>query len=940
MKSFVRFGPALLFISVALLPGHPTRSAASPAPRPRLIGIATGPAKQVYFAVGQGLARVLNERWNDQASRGQEPLRFVTVATHGSLQNIGTFAGSGIRAVPLVTSPASPEPYGTLAMRPDEKPIGASPRVAFQIGLVSSAAPCFLPPSEATRLRGLAVLWREYLQLVVSPRVSRDVRSLADLTRELSRKNVTVFCGAPRSATREIALALLAHAAESGTGTAGGRDPAGTPSGQSGDPARPMGRFVEAADALPSLAAVKKSDDATQALIHSRIDAAFFLAGLPTPAVETALAHGCRLLSIEKNWVSDARMGAMEADAVIPAGAYAREAASGAEPIRTLDGRALLVCSRDLPDDDARYVLAALFDARAGEAGIEDLVMQHEAAGEIRLLTTLAEWRKPENQRHLMTIPFHPGADAFWRGEEPKIRIAAGPVEGMNYRLGIEIEAALEKRGIQARVLTTDGARNSMHLLTEKNAEVALVENDVASVDYAKESASQASQSPSWLGLLHPRGDHRTQLLSFLYPEAIHVLAVRVPREHLDQCAALGRFRATAKPGEAQQLVQTLRQPQDFKQFLGALLTLHATDRLALGDAASSDGDGDSPSDRDVEVVRHYARLLGKEAALDDRTMDRLSIAEAQNRLIMGRIAGVVVTAGVPMEAVQQLLYVPKERIARLDRLAKAPPRCPYCGSALASGQKLGLALVPLSAPSPAGGTSDGHAAAVPDGIQGLLQDYRWFQPTRIPPNTYPPARNGATDSVAVRVVLVCREDCPSVYRITQALVEDEVRLRSIVRGIDMRDPLLRNEDEPSIPMHPLARQYFADQNIVERLPPATGLWATIAPIAQPILAGFLVGSLLPWTLQWAKRAMARRRSRLEWELRDAYFRDLRSAYAAFEPALPASRQGVHAVWAKIMDAYEAGHVDAHSAEALDRLARDYMEALSRRRDASGDRVA
>lgn len=917
MKYFVRIGLTAGILGIALLPGHPSDSAASSASRPRLIGIATGPTQQVYFAVGQGLARVLNERWSSQAAPGQEPLRFVAVATHGSIQNIGTFAGNGVRDVPLVTSAVSPEPYGTLALQPGEKPIGASPRMAFEIGLVSSAAAGFLPPAEAPRLRGMAVLWREYLQLVVSPRVSRKVRSLADLTHELSRKHVTVFCGAPRSATREIALALLEHAA-SGAARTDGR------------PARPVGQFIEAADSLPSLNALKTSDDATEALIGSRIDAAFFLAGLPTPAVETALAHGCRLLTIEKNWVSDARLNAMEAGAVIPAGAYARESVAGGEPIRTLDGRALLVCSREVPDDQARAILSALFDARGGEAGLKALVMQHEAAGEIRLLTTLAEWRKPENQRQLMTLPFHRGADGFWREEEPKIRIAAGPVEGLNYRLGIEIEAALEKRGIQARVLTTDGARNSMHLLTEKSAEVALVENDVASIDYAKESASQTPPRPGWMGLLPAQTAPRTQLISFLYPEAIHVLAARVPREHLDRCAALDRFRTSGKPGEAERMIQSLRQPRDFQQFLDALLTLRALDRLALGDAASSDGAGASPLDRDVEVVRHYARLLGKEAELDEGAMDRLSIAEAQNRLVTGRIAAVVVTAGVPMEAVQQLLYAPRKRIARLDRLAKAPPRCPYCGTTLLFGQQVGVALVPLSAT--AGNASQAGTTTVPDGIQGLMQDYRWFQPTRIPPNTYPPARNPSADSVAVRVVLVCREDCPNVYRITQALVEDEVRLRSIVRGIDLRDPLLRKEDEPSIPMHPQARAYYADQNILERLPPPTGLWETIAPIAQPILAGFLVGSLLPWILQWAKKWLARRRGRLEWELRDAYFRDLRSSYAAFAEDLPEQRPGVQAVWAKIMDAYEAGDVDAHSAEALDRLARDYLEALNRRR--------
>src|SRR5207244_1493736 len=117
--------------------------------------------EQVHFTVGQGLARVLNERWNDQASREQDPLRFVTVATRGSVENISALSGRDLRTVPLVTSASNPEPYGTLAVHPSEKPIGASPRVAFQIGFVSSAAPSLLPQSQQERLRGLAVLWRE-----------------------------------------------------------------------------------------------------------------------------------------------------------------------------------------------------------------------------------------------------------------------------------------------------------------------------------------------------------------------------------------------------------------------------------------------------------------------------------------------------------------------------------------------------------------------------------------------------------------------------------------------------------------------------------------------------------------------------------------------------------------------------------------------------------
>src|SRR5207302_7065974 len=108
---------------------------------------------------------------------------------------------------------------------------------------------------------------------VVSPRVSQRVHSLSDLTRELSRKNVTLYCGARRSATREVAEALLRHESEATPnrwslvndrwlmvdGNAVDHQPSTINHRPStiNPPSPRTGRFIEVADLPPSREAVK-----------------------------------------------------------------------------------------------------------------------------------------------------------------------------------------------------------------------------------------------------------------------------------------------------------------------------------------------------------------------------------------------------------------------------------------------------------------------------------------------------------------------------------------------------------------------------------------------------------------------------------------------------------------------------------------------------------
>src|SRR5439155_12798011 len=139
----------------------------------------------------------------------------------------------------------------------------------------------------------------------------------------------------------------------------------------------------------------------------------------------------------------------------------------------------------------------------------------------------------------------------------------------------------------------------------------------------------------------------------------------------------------------------------------------------------------------------------------------------------------------------------------------------------------------------------------VPDSIQGLVENNRWFETFVIPPDTYPSAQEGPVNTVAVKEVLVCRAGCPNVYNITGALVDDEVRLRSVVRGVDLHNPL-QDKNEPSIPLHADALQYYWEKSILPPLPPKSGV------LSEQVLghlvtgsAALFVGSLIPW---WRKR--------------------------------------------------------------------------------------
>jgi TRAP-type uncharacterized transport system substrate-binding protein len=929
--------PVLLVIGAALWVGTSLQSGARGEGGPELLGIATGPPHQTFHAIGQGLAEVINERAGQDAMPGKSWLNAVAVATEGSGQNASLIARRQPQRIyylsRLLHQPSggvkTGEPYWALERAKPGREVDLEPRawqvpsqsptrVILRLGVTSSLTPYLsdftsLSPAERRRIQGLAVLWNEYLHLVVRPKLPDRVQSLTSLKRHFARNRPLIYLGPFGSATRRVAEALLERA--------------GLNDQYWDATTRPK----------PGCAPVATFDDAAGCLSRGDIDAAFFLSGLPNPAVEKALRKECRLLPawgkpLGKPDLSEDRfLRHLDPDR-IPATAYAASESAGMRKARarsdipTLTSKALLVGS-DLTDDQVREILQCIFDARASEAGQEELLEHHEVAEQIRLLTTVEERGAPlqSPRRKWMPFRFHPGARAFWDEEEKKLKIAGGPLEGTSFRLGLDIVRALEDHNIHARLVNTDGDEESIQLLKQKKADLALLHSDAAAVGFGEMSESQGPETTAWPAFLRPVAKwmgavgepNGLRLLSFLYPEAVHVLTVRLPARHLQECRALRALKVT-------------KEPSDFKALVGLLIKLRKVSLLALADEKAPERGGDLPPDRQTEVLLHYARLLGKDDVINGvrrgNGLTQLSIAEAQNRLVTGQIAAALVTSGVPMEALEQLLS--PEQIPRLKRLLEDGQQCPYCERPLTS--PLGVRLLPLQAPSGSGVSAAAETQArEPDTIRGLVANYRWFEPFVIPPNTYPGAQTRPADTAAVKVLLTCRQDCPDVFQIAAALVEDEVRLRSTVRGINLHNPLLQDKDEPSIPVHPAARQYYFDQGILQRLPPRSGFWwESVHPYLLPGIFGLIMGSLLP---AWFGRSLAtwraRRRVRYERQLRDAYFQELRNTQFGAMRNRTRQLDELEGIWAQVLNAY-GRKLTPGEVEALDKQARDYREYL------------
>ncbi len=137
-------------------------------------------------------------------------------------------------------------------------------------------------------------------------------------------------------------------------------------------------------------------DDSTDGLKDNKIDAAFIVAGAPTPAItELCTTNNAYLVPIDGEIASkliDAE-GSFYTAYTIPANTYAKQT----EDVSTITVKATMIVSADLSEDDVYSMTAAIFD------NIDSI--SHAKAAELSL----------ENATQGMAAPFHAGAAKYFK---------------------------------------------------------------------------------------------------------------------------------------------------------------------------------------------------------------------------------------------------------------------------------------------------------------------------------------------------------------------------------------------------------------------------------------------------------------------------------------------------------------------------------------------
>ncbi|MEE0110545.1 MAG: TAXI family TRAP transporter solute-binding subunit [Oscillospiraceae bacterium] len=146
--------------------------------------------------------------------------------------------------------------------------------------------------------------------------------------------------------------------------------------------------------------------DSTDALKDGKIDAAFIVAGAPTPAItELCTTNSAYLVPID----GDVSASLMEScpfytEYVIPAGTYNGQT----EDVTTVTVKATLIVSADASEEDVYSLTAAIFD------NIDAITAENAKGAELSL----------ENATSGMTAPFHAGAAKYFT--EKGVTVQAG----------------------------------------------------------------------------------------------------------------------------------------------------------------------------------------------------------------------------------------------------------------------------------------------------------------------------------------------------------------------------------------------------------------------------------------------------------------------------------------------------------------------------------
>ncbi|MGX8705690.1 MAG: TAXI family TRAP transporter solute-binding subunit [bacterium] len=145
--------------------------------------------------------------------------------------------------------------------------------------------------------------------------------------------------------------------------------------------------------------------DSAEALKDGKIDAAFIVAGAPTPAVtDLATTKGCYLVSLDDAH-ADRLMAISGAysKTVIPAGTYE----GVTEDVTTVGVKATIIASEDVTEDEAYAIVKAIFEGK-------DAITEAHAKGAELDLTYASS----------CGLPYHPGAAKYFAEQGIEVETA------------------------------------------------------------------------------------------------------------------------------------------------------------------------------------------------------------------------------------------------------------------------------------------------------------------------------------------------------------------------------------------------------------------------------------------------------------------------------------------------------------------------------------
>ena len=339
------------------------------------------------------------------------------------------------------------------------------------------------------RIGTLARLYTSVLHVVAVPGFPIEyLEELKDMSSGADGKKPRVYIGVPASGTRRTARALLEKLEVD-----------------------ILGGGYEIDDS-------QSYTEVAEKLVSGDIDLAFILEAMPSEEVEIALApeNACRLIRlVEPGDTIPAKSAELTE---IPKFSYPGQTLA----IETIGDPAYLVARSDLDDEIVVAVLDALFD------NAKDLATVHPIAEDIR---------KSGLEKH-PRLKQHPGVDLFEQQDNDKLLIATAGAVGSYYDTGKIIQGLLEDRGLQSRVLQTDGSLENLTHLAAERPTVAILQYDVALAAHSYDARAVYKVSAPEITDRHgePLGPdpssgwgiprvHGVSRIATLYDEAMYIFA-------------------------------------------------------------------------------------------------------------------------------------------------------------------------------------------------------------------------------------------------------------------------------------------------------------------------------------------------------------------------------------------------------------------------------